>query len=74
MKPPRQATPATLPLRGLRHHPAPAGHPSGGGEFAVAFGLNYRGFLGSCRAVQFAIVVNVFQMQANVVWRYIKQL
>ena len=43
-------------------------------DIAHALNLNYRGFLGSCIASQFAVLVNVLQVQPNVVLTDLKQL
>ena len=36
--------------------------------------MNYRGFLGSCFAVEFGVLKNVFEVQADVVRADIKKL
>ena len=41
---------------------------------AAALHLNYRGFLGSCRFIQFSLCIDIFLMKRNVVRCAVKQL
>lgn len=43
-------------------------------DFAAALDLNYRGFLGSCRTDEFAVLVDVLEVQADIVGADIKKL